>query len=504
MNEEKSSKSTAETGIAEVATMVAVGTVTPTSVRLWARLDRISRLRLCLAHEGHSLCSELFEVSLSPESTTAFTYPNDFPGAAPLQANTRYSFVLQDEAGNTVGLGKFKTPAARPEDAPQIWTLAFVSCNQPFGDDAKVTIEAQNMLTAVRKAVGICEPEVILFLGDQIYSDAPKSMSLFAKRDDQPSVLDQTADEVHRRYNQRYRHSWQAPSWQAPSWQALHASACTACVPDDHDVVDNWGSDIRHNEPAWQRVRKAALDVAFSWQGQRSALPPNATSFQQGFRWQNAGIILLDTRTQRRLSPDPAQSQIMDAVQIERLEMFLASNTDLQVIFVAVPVPMIHVPQWLSDICHAIPFTGSDLNDRWSNPLWVHTRDRLLSILNNHRRIHPTQQIVLLSGDIHVGWAVSLGGGEANKEEFGKPILQFVSSAITNGEGSIVGTLSNALLRASRAMTAEIAGLQLRDVKGTDEATSNPFGGLNAGFVDVIRAEGTTTVRLRLISHGKG
>lgn len=479
--------------------MVAVGTVTPHSVRLWVRLERSKRMRLLLNDGAKPVCSELFDVALSPESTGAFTYPEDFPSAGMLLANTRYTFELQDEVGRLIGAGRFKTPAATAEDAPQSWSLAFVSCHQPFGDDGKLTQQANNMLNAVRKAVATFEPDVILFLGDQIYSDAPKSMSLFVPHDDESSVIEQPADDVRRRYDQRYRQAWHTPAW-----QALHSCAATACVPDDHDIIDNWGSDVHHNEPQWQKVREAALDAAFSWQGQRSEQIAPGGSFQQGFRWQNAGIMLLDVRTQRRVSHEARESQIVDPIQMDRLELFLRRSADLPVVFLAISVPVVHLPQWISDMGKMIPVAGTDLDDRWSNPVWVQTRDRLLKILNDHRHAHPHQQIVILSGDIHAGWAVSLGEGPEKVNEGGKPILQFVSSAITNGESSIVGALSNALLRACKAMSGEVAGLHLQDVPGSEGALANPFGGLNAGFVQVNRVQEKTTVRLQLVSHGQG
>lgn len=478
--------------------MVAVGTVTPTSARFWARVEKQGRVRLLLNDGKNSVCSQLFDPAYTPESTCAVTYPDDLVDALPLRPNTAYTFEFQDEVGCLIGAGKFKTPSDCLEDVPARWTLAFLSCHQPFGPDGQVTPEAHNMLAAVRKAFALCEPDLVLFLGDQVYSDAPKSMSLFEDRKGERNVLHEAPNEVRRRFDLRYRQAWHEPAW-----QALHACAATACIPDDHDIIDNWGSDVEHNQPSWQKVRDAALEAAFSWQGQRSsALRPPPGNFQQEFRWHNAGVVLLDVRTQRRVGYAPEDSQIVDPVAIDRLERFLRRNASLPVIFVAVSVPMIHIPQWLSDVGHALPVGGMDLADRWSNPAWADTRDRLLTMLNEHRRAHPQQQVVLLSGDIHAGWAVKLC--DPHDDVRGRPIVQFVSSAITNGEGSIVGAVSNAMLRAAQAVSGPVAGLHVQNVQGLAEATGNPFGGLNVGVVDVMTCAGQTQIRLRLFSHGEG
>ena len=125
-----------------------------------------------------------------------------------------------------------------------------------------------------------------------------------------------------------------------------------------------------------------------------------------------------------------------------------------------------------------------------------------------HLQTHPGQRLVVLSGDIHAGWAVKLIDPKADEQNPaqvpGPPIMQFVSSAVTNGDSWVVGTLSEALLQASKVLSSSIVGLKVENIPGTNGRNANPFGGLNIGIVEVEKsAEGGVSVRFELVSRGK-
>lgn len=482
--------------------MVAVGTVTVASVRLWARLERPSDLALRLeGPEGKRAVS--LRPSWGEQNTCAFTYPNDFPGEAPLRAGTRYRFTVATAEGDEVGQGRFKTPPAQAQDAPARWTLAFMSCHQPFGSDGAVTEDARRMLKAAEDLLAARDVELVLFLGDQVYADAPEALSLFASGAEAHPLIERTAAEVRAAYHHRYLHAWHIPSW-----QRLHACAATACLPDDHEIIDNWGSDEAHGAPAWQKVGHAALDVAFAWQGLRSFAPPRPPTFQQSFRWGNAGVFMLDTRSQRRNDGTTAGSCIIAPSQETLLETFLRANADLPVLLIGVTVPLVHLPDWLTSMGAALSLSASDLADRWSNPVWVDLRDRLLRRLDEHRQRHPHQKIVLLSGDIHAGWAVRFvhADEDAERGRFGPghPVVQLVSSAVSNGDNSWVGALSEALLHASKLLAGKVAGLALSHLAGVEGARENPFGGLNVGLLEIAAHGAEAELRFQIVSHAEG
>src|SRR5687767_7251655 len=105
-----------------LTTMVAVGRVSPTSVRMWARLDGPSRIHLELDANGDSRRPDPWTPELGEGGTLAFSYPDEFAEQPPLAPGTAYHFRLVTDTGVLVGEGSFKTPPAQAADAPTRWS----------------------------------------------------------------------------------------------------------------------------------------------------------------------------------------------------------------------------------------------------------------------------------------------------------------------------------------------------------------------------------------------
>ena len=177
------------------------------------------------------------------------------------------------------------------------------------------------------------------------------------------------------------------------------------------------------------------------------------------------------------------------------LEQFLKTNADQHAVFIAIGVPIVHIPGWLNTIGDKLLQRGSDMHDRWSSPPFQPQRDQLLAMIAAHQQAHPDQKLTLLSGDIHAGWACTLCPPQA------RPIVQFVSSALTNRSRSMAGTLARALLEVTRPLEREVAGLCITPVPGEPGGT-NPYGGLNLGIIEVTREDaGRSSVRFKLIGQ---
>ena len=86
----------------------------------------------------------------------------------------------------------------------------------------------------------------------------------------------------------------------------------------------------------------------------------------------------MDVRSHRQERETEEESQIVGADQLAALEAFLQESSDLPVLFFGVPVPMVHLPDWLTSLGHALSFSANDLEDRWPNPCWVDTRDQII------------------------------------------------------------------------------------------------------------------------------
>jgi phosphodiesterase/alkaline phosphatase D-like protein len=487
---------TAQPAPAEIEYAVGVGNVDHRSARLWARVPRGAKggLTLVLLPETGGAISATWQPAISAASdfTTAVTYPDDFPGHADLRPVTRYGLRLQTAAGQVCGEGRFVTAPAGFDDTPERFCFAFSSCHQPFERTGEPSQDALDMLEASNRALVAEDARFLLLTGDQVYADEPPCLSVHGDDRTRSVLLDLPPEEIRRRYDQLYRRSWAVPGF-------LRLGAERAChfTLDDHEIVDNYGSREEHAGPAWQKVSGAALDAFFDYQGSRgwSAQAGRPAQLFRSISYGTIALFLTDVRSERRVLGD--QGRVMSQTQMTAIEQFLAANRERHALFLVVAVPMFHVPGWLNALGNQVTSRAGDLHDRWSSPTLVWQRDWLLRLLADHRQALPQQQLVILSGDIHAGWAVSFA------PPGGLPVHQLVSSALTNRSGSMAGTFSRVAIDLTRPLEQEIAGLTVKQIETERERPAkNPYGGLNLGFVEVIRrGPDRSDLRFKLIGQ---
>lgn len=484
---------------AELTNAVTVGNVDHRSARIWTRVPELGSAGLELVLLSRDGACEKASVVRRPDPradhTVVFTYPDDFPGARDLRPVTRYQFRVQTSDGVVIGEGRFETAPAGLEDTPERFCFGFGSCHQPFSPDGRVGDEALAMLEAAEKALVAHGAKFLLMLGDQVYADEPVVYSVHgeAHRSDrlQSALLSASAEEIRRIYQRQYRRSWAVPGF-----MRLQSQWATHCTPDDHEVVDNWGSAREHATTAWQRVASGAFQACFDYQESRS-WPGGSTRPAHVGRWFGYGTIavfLMDVRSER--AAIPGQERVLSERQIEALDAFLAANVHRHALFIATSVPFAHIPGWLNRVGEKLVEEGTDLYDRWSHPPFMVQRDRILATLAKHREAHPQQKVALLSGDIHAGWAATL------RPRGGKPLVQLTSSALTNHDASMAGVIARALLEITRPLEREVAGLLVAGLEGRPGST-NPYGGLNLGLVEVAKRGGDSRVGFKLIGQDR-
>jgi phosphodiesterase/alkaline phosphatase D-like protein len=100
------------------------------------------------------------------------------------------------------GKGASRPPHPR---ARASFAFAFMSCHQPFCRDGSVHPDAARMLAALEPALEARGVKYALFIGDQIYADAPRASSLLRANRERP-LRDTSVDEIRARYQARYRH----------------------------------------------------------------------------------------------------------------------------------------------------------------------------------------------------------------------------------------------------------------------------------------------------------
>jgi len=334
---------------------------------------------------------------------------------------------------------------------------------------------------------------LVIATGDQVYADFPAPRSLYdaayfatvgpACRG---SILECSRDEVRAIYQQRYRQAWAIPEL-----QQIYADVACWPILDDHEIVNNFGSLEDHASPAWACVRGGALDAFFDYQGSRvfAARPP---TFDHGFRYAGIACYQLDIRSERRA--DGHRTQILAPAQHAALADFLRAHADARVLFLTVPVPIAYVPTWLAALADVVT-PDHDGADRWSHANALADRDQLLGTLLDHAHAYPEQQLVLLSGDVHVGMAFEL------RWQHGPVFYQLTSSALTNVNGPLASALYTLAPHAERTIHRGAERARVAPIPAADGSpATNPFGGLNAGIVHVEDDGTRARVRFELIS----
>lgn len=420
-------------------------------------------------------------------------------GDSPLLPLLRYSYSVRHDSGDhLVGEGGFEIAPKNSDDPPARFSIAVMSCNQPFRNNGSVRRDANRMLSAVRQCFLQNNTKMVFMVGDQIYSDMPQPLSLFNQDyfsqvapNGRNHILDCSFEEIRNIYHRRYRWFWNLEGWRDIRRQF-------PCYPilDDHDIVDNWGSHPKHREDRWQKLGQAARAAYFDYQGSTAiqaedTLPP---SFDYTMVYGNIAVFVLDLRSNRRAGKD---GRIYSNEQEHRLNRFLEENRHAEVLFFVLSVPVVHLPRSLARIAARLFPANEDFSDRWSSGTHIRDRDRFLKRVYRHQKEHPRQRIVFLSGDIHIGCVHSI------RWNSGPPFYQLISSGVTHDTGFFIRNGSKAIIRINRHIRTRDNALQgkVRLLSGKDRKR-NPYGGLNIGLIEIMTPSSGARASLRFSLYG--
>jgi alkaline phosphatase D len=499
-------KTPAQFHLEPLRTMVAVGAVGPHSVRLWMRAERPGTLRVRwwpenAAHHAAEAAVHIPEPNAC-DNTASIVLPDDCPHAPPLVPLRRYRFdVVQCADQRVIGEGRFETAPAHPAETPEHFSIALLSCHQPFTPRGHVTAQAVPMLQAARRCLERHHTKLVFTVGDQMYADYPARLSLFNERffaQSAPAgrqrVQDCTPAEIRRLYQMRYRRFWNLAEW-----QALHATYPCYPILDDHEIVDNWGADPGHQTPEWQAVGAGARAAYFDYQAAR-VLPRPATlpdSLHYTVVYGPVALFVMDLRSGRRAG---AGGQLFAPAQAAALQRFLHEHAATPLLGIVLSVPVVHLPHWAGRLIAHLPPEGEDYADRWAAGAHLRDRDHFLALLQAHQCRYPAQRLFLLSGDIHTGCV-----HEIRWENSDLRLYQLVSSAITHASGLLARYGARLCIQFTRRIATSDAQVRatVRFLRGVDGYTRNPYGGLNLGIIEVVTpaAGAAPTVRLLLYGH---
>lgn len=327
-----------------------------------------------------------------------------------------------------------RTPASLPSSDDVISRIAFGSCN---GQDEDQSHWA---------AIAATNPDLFLFIGDNVYGDRVDGVVIKDPKPDLPKL-------------QRAYQQFAAQ----PAWQDFYAAVPVIPTWDDHDYgLNDAGADFPHKE----RSEQIFLDF---WQvpaeDPRRSHPGVYTAASFGPEGKRTQIILLDTRTFREdLVPmadggrgyqAASTGTMLGEAQWAWLEQVLAEPADLRIVASSIQVISQNHP-W----------------ERWDT--FPAERTRLLE------RLASAGPTVLLSGDRHIGGVYATKVGETELVELTSSSLNkdFVREAEVDAQREGAAETGRNFGLVNIDWTSRTLQLALRDETGAalPQIVGMPFG----------------------------
>lgn len=316
------------------------------------------------------------------------------------------------------------------------------SCNQPFDTAENGELVLQKTTEPVvqwyHNQVTEFDPDLIWILGDAAYADGTDASNFIDSYYGQVGwASDPYAIEALRR---SYRNMYRA-HWSFTPMQRIMGSYPHACVWDDHEIRDGWGSedaDLDGHNAIIYKIARSVADEYLLNNGPRVRSPaqePDADAHQAYFAGNIAGFIF-DGRSSRRYHGQ--QGHVVSEQQFKDFETFcdqVAERGEVKFLVMGCGVPFINLRDFaeelgakaskeLTDLAMGI---RDDVRDSWHSP---GNKAALKKLINVLRKLHYRRgdiEIVNLSGDIHVANAFTF-----QPMGFRKALYQITSSALTN------------------------------------------------------------------------
>ncbi|MCA9640287.1 MAG: alkaline phosphatase family protein [Myxococcales bacterium] len=489
--------------------LAAMGSVGSRSARIWLRSANVRPLKVRLRAEGFEV---RFELSLprsdSTDHTYSLHYPTDFDGADPLTPSTCYQLRLELDDGEELTL-EFET-APEVHEYADPFSIAVISCHQPFDPRGKLTETATHFLDKLPEAFEEHRVKRVLLMGDQVYADCPTTRSLFDDgyfREVMPrgmnSLFDCTREEVRRLFQDRHR-----LFFSAPGFKRLQEKFPCYPILDDHEIRDNFGSATEHRSARFAAIKSGALDAYVDYQASRLDIPQVRTQRGYHFEWDYGPVagFVMDLRSHKR--NDGERIQMFDSRQFHELRAFLERNRETPVVVLGLSVPLVHIPDWMVGAAALMLGEQSDAADRWSYLKAHGARDELFELLCEHQLAAPKQRLIIAAGDVHVGVAglIQVTDTERKQEESLR-MYQLVSSAVSNLESPVKTWAASLfpLMKRGLSVASDDSRYASRFdlLQGIGAAKQNPVPELNAGLIRVDPREGGYDVRIQLLAPGR-
>jgi hypothetical protein len=216
---------------------------------------------------------------------------------AGLQPGVRHRISVT-ASGETCELSTARVRTALPHTLEDAFHVLLVSCySQPEDEDGSVS----RIVSQIQ-----VRPDLVLFLGDQVYLDLP----LFEDLPEEAASMAATLGD-------KYRRNWAQAHLGVAGLSGALARAPIACVADDHEFWNNYPFRQKHlpntwNEAVRNRWRDAALALYEDYQLPAHVQPGGIQRIDVA----PLSFLMLDSRSLRdsdfnRLAPDAVFNQVV-------------------------------------------------------------------------------------------------------------------------------------------------------------------------------------------------
>jgi phosphodiesterase/alkaline phosphatase D-like protein len=331
----------------------------------------------------------------------------DVEGLAPA---TAYTIVVKDEGGAPIG-APVRVKTASP--TPATIRLWFGSCYSRYNGSA--------VWDTMFKRMPIAPPDALFLLGDQAYADDSREWP-----GQQLPFFSQSGAALETSYESLYERSWSNSLV-----SNVLSSVPTYMTWDDHDLIDDWGSDPRKR--ATDARAKAQYDVISRvYRRYQRSRGPGAVDdpLDYGAQIGTIAVYMMDLRSERGV--DPA-SPIIGESQHARLSNWISNlGAEVQLLVVGASVPITFVNQATvkagMDDHKDLDF---DLADQWNYPGRPpdlrDNRPELVRLLGTLCAWQDSgRQVIVVGGDVHMAY------GHKLRSNAGKEILSLVTSALAS------------------------------------------------------------------------
>jgi hypothetical protein len=316
----------------------------PDHVRVWARTDRAAAIAVEYKPSGAAWPGTVS----AAVSTSTSTDDSGTIGITGLQPASGYDYRLRLDGQPTTEEWSFRTLG--PLGPGTVTTFA-------VGADLKWGLDPFDIFRQIVEH----DPDLMLYLGDQIYADEPVAIA------DAPKA-----------FERKYRENW-GEVWLRPFLGRVPG----LMLWDDHEIFDNWDQGTADPYPS----ARAAYDA---YQGSHNPPPrtPGGVNFEAHSG--DAALYFLDTRTFRspEAAPDDASKTMLGEAQKADLELWLLSSTARFKFIVSTVMWNDH---------------GTTGNDSWAG--YTTERQEIFEFI----RAHHLCGVLLLSGDQHWTGVFRLG-----------------------------------------------------------------------------------------------